>query len=108
MKDKIITKELAKLYEKQGYLKDSLTCYQSLYEETKDHEFADAIGKIKNKINPQEEKEDKDNTQEQSPSSELKKKGKGNKALDLFEEWLNMLILEKKIQNFKKVQQNLE
>jgi len=97
MKDRLITKELAKLYEKQGYLEDSLTCYISLYEETKEQEFADAIEKIQNKISPQEKKENKTDL-----------KGKGNKALLLFEEWLNMLILEKKIQSFKKVQKKFE
>ncbi len=103
MKEKIITKELAKLYEKQGYLEDSLECYLKLYEQTKEQEFADAIEKIKNKINPREVKENKADLTWQKPVEDFEKK-KSNKAVTLFEEWLNMLVLENKIQNFKKVQ----
>lgn len=104
MKEKIITKELAKLYEKQGYLEDSLTCYLSLYEQTKEQEFADAIEKIKNKINPNETQDNKTDVTWQKPSDDFKEKEKTNRALTLFEEWLNMIVLENKIQNFKKVQ----
>ncbi|MCK5098204.1 MAG: hypothetical protein KAR45_08865 [Desulfobacteraceae bacterium] len=126
MKEKIITKELAKLYEKQGYLEDSLTCYLSLYEQTKEEEFAKAIEKIKNKLNPV-----KNESLEESPNKSLdkrvethwkkpseykddskadskEKENKSIKALTLFEQWVNMIILEKKIQNFKQIQVKYE
>ena len=126
MKEKIITKELAKLYEKQGYLEDSLTCYLSLYEQTKEEEFAKAIEKIRNKLNPVKN-ESINKSPNESPSEPLDEKvethwkkpaeykddskGKENKsikALTLFEQWVNMIILEKKIQNFKKIQVKYE
>ncbi|MCP3900242.1 MAG: hypothetical protein GY707_11085, partial [Desulfobacteraceae bacterium] len=106
----IITKELAKLYEKQGYLEDSLVCYTALYEETKNQEFADAIENIKSKISPnnnilpQEENKNEPVTGLSEPSDSESKKKKDNRALELFEEWLGMLILEKKIESFKKIQ----
>ena len=110
MKEKIITKELAKLYEKQGYLEDSLKCYISLYEQTNKQEFADAIENIKNKINPVENKsvdERPTGVWKKSSDNEPGHEGKddsSSRALSLFEQWVNMIVLEKKIQNFKKIQ----
>ncbi len=111
MTEKIITKELAKLYEKQGYLEYSLACYIELYDKTKNQEYADAIEEIKKKINPDDQIID-DEENENDPDKtlpkpiELEKKQKNdNRALKLFEEWLNMIILEKKIESFKKIQQ---
>ena len=126
MKEKIITKELAKLYEKQGYLEDSLTCYSSLYEQTNKQEFADAIKKIKNKINPVKNKsadkgsvgkrlvderlvderlvDEKPDAFWTKPSDFKENDDKSTRVLSLFEQWVNMIVLEKKIQNFKKNQ----
>lgn len=104
MIEKIITKELAKLYEKQGYLEDSLACYIDLYDKTKDQEFADAIEKIKNKISPSDDKEKGSDTKLQQPSDLEENEDKSKKTLALFEEWLNMIVLEKKIKSFKKIQ----
>ena len=122
MKEKIITQELAKLYEKQGYLEDSLACYLSLYEQTKEEEFAKAIEKIRNKLNPVKNKSTNkpvdekpeiywkkpfeysvEDTADDKADSEGKE-DKSARALTLFEQWVNMIILEKKIQNFKKIQ----
>ena len=126
MKEKIITKELAKLYEKQGYLEDSLTCYLHLYDQTKEEEYAKAIEKIRNKLNPVENKSiNKPSNDPLNESLDKKpeiywkkpteyndilneKGGKNIRALTLFEQWVNMIILEKKIQNFKKIQVKYE
>ncbi len=114
MTEKIITKELAKLYEKQGYLEDSLACYIELYDKTQNYEFADAIKNIKKRINPDdqtiydEENERESDEDMQKPIGFERKQEKGNRAFELFEEWLNMIILEKKVESFKKVQQKHE
>ena len=123
MNEKIITKELAKLYEKQGYLEESLACYSSLYEQTKEEKVADAIEKIRKKLNPvkselinksSNESLDKESKIHWKKSSEHKQKPSEHKTdskekedtstrvLTLFEQWVNMIVLEKKIQNFKK------
>jgi quinol monooxygenase YgiN len=108
MKEKIITKELAKLYEKQGYFEDSLACYISLYEQDRKQEFADAIERLKNRINPQAVKDNKAGTSWYKTFSSKEKEEKSNRTMVLFEQWLNMIVLEKKVQNFKKNHLNHE
>lgn len=112
MKEKLITKELAALYEKQGYLDDALTCYLYLDEQNKEHEFAEAISDIKDKINFQKNQEDQDEKPDRhwkKPSDSDSDEEDGSaKVLSLFEEWLNMIVLEKKIHNFNKIQANYE
>ncbi len=97
MNNKIITEELAKLYEKQGYLEDALQSYSSLYKKTGKKEFAKAIENLKNKITPTEKK-----------SVTAPVKNYKGEALKLFEKWLNMVILEKEVQDFKKIQAKQE
>ncbi len=142
MKEQVITKELAKLYEKQGYLEESLTCYTSLYEQTSEPECAEAISKIKNKINLLDNKVEKDNKFWIAPAKPTKStenitsepvalgetpepeeptdpsavnfslssedsgnnKSKREKILTLFEKWLNMMILERRVRDFKNLQ----
>lgn len=118
MKNKIITKELAKLYEKQGYLEDSLECYSLLYDKTQKKEFAQAIDRIQNKIDPIEKSsikkksaahwekfsDFKSDFQALSALDYDSKNQEDNKALTLFEQWVNMIVLEKRIHNFKKIQ----
>ena len=108
MKEKIITKELARLYEKQGYLEDSLACYISLYEQDRKQEFAKAIEELKNRINPNAEKENKADMSWHKPFGSKEQKEKSNRTIALFEQWINMIVLEKKVQNFKKIHLNHE
>jgi hypothetical protein len=110
LKEKIITQELAKLYEKQGYLEDSLSCYSELYEQTGNQKFADAIAKLEGQINT-----DKKSKPSDKYAAVLKKtlgdkagtaenNDKENRAMSLFEQWVNMIVLEKKAQNFNENQ----
>ena len=112
MKDKAITKELAKLYESQGYLEDALEGYLILYTQTKKQEFADAIEKIKHKLSS-----DSTNLSERGNKPKLHWEKPGSikadsetidtgstRTLKLFEEWVNIVVLEKKIRKFKKPQ----
>jgi hypothetical protein len=95
--NKIITEELAKLYESQGYLEDALQSYSLLYKKTNKKKFAKAIENLKNKITPTEEKS------VTAPVRNYK-----DEALKLFEKWLNIVVLEKEVQNFKKIQAKQE
>ena len=112
MKEKLITKELAALYEKQGYFEDALSCYLYLDEQNKKHEFTAVVKDIQNKINSrknQENQEKKTNRHWKKPSDlDSKEEDRSIKVLSLFEEWLNMIVLEKKMHNFKRIQANYE
>ncbi len=105
MNHKPVSKELAKLYEKQGYLEEALACYLSLYEQTKDKDFVKAIESLKNKITPSDKES---GLLVEKPLDETDKNNLSSKTITLFEQWLDMLVLKKKIQNYKKIQTSYE
>lgn len=85
------TRELAKLYERQGYLQEALGIYQALENQDQDPEINASILRIKSALDPQAPLE--------SPLNSLPEK----KIQGLLEQWLMLMVLQKRLGSFKKI-----
>ncbi len=83
MKKSYHSRELAGLYEKQGYYEDALGHLQALYRENEEPHIAEAIARIKQKI--------------ASSGSEVKRA----EVAGLIERWLRLIILQQRLKNYK-------
>ena len=85
MEQKYHTLELARLYENQGYYRQAYENYSSLLAEDENNvELSKAVQRMKSK---------------------LKNLDNGEKIIEkLFEEWISLLILKKKLAMFETIQ----
>jgi hypothetical protein len=90
------TVELAKVYENQGYYKEALEIYSFLDKEQSSDVIKAGLKRMGKKM--EEEISDSDFTQNIS---------KEKKISMLFERWLNLMILEQRLINFKKMKSRL-
>ncbi len=90
------TVELAKVYENQGYYKEALEIYAFLDKEQSSSIIKAGLKRMGEKM--EEEISDSDFTQNIS---------KEKKISMLFERWLNLMILEQRLINFKKMKSRL-
>ncbi len=90
------TVELAKVYENQGYYKEALEIYSFLDKEQTSDVVKAGLKRMGKKM--EEEISDSDFTQNIS---------KEKKISMLFEKWLNLMILEQRLINFKKMKSRL-
>ncbi len=96
MNKDIKTFELAKVYENQGYYKDAFEIYSFLDKEQTSHEIQAALKRMEKKM------------EEESQDSDVKKSvSKREKISILLEKWLNLMMLKKKLINFKKIKARL-
>ena len=96
MSEDMKTVELAKVYEDQGYYKEALEIYSFLYKEQTSDAVKEGLKRMGKKM--EEEISDSDFTQNIS---------KEKKISMLFEKWLNLMILEQRLINFKKMKSRL-
>ena len=90
MTQDIKTLELAKLYESQGYYEDALKIYSFLNNRETTNEITAGLKRMEKKI---------DNEVSDSLPEE--------KISQLFEKWLMLMILEQRLDNFKKIKSRL-
>jgi len=90
------TVELAKVYENQGYYKEAFEIYSFLDKEQTSDVVKAGLKRMGKKM--EEEISDSDFTQNIS---------KEKKISMLFERWLNLMILEQRLINFKKMKSRL-
>ncbi len=90
------TVELAKVYENQGHYKEALEIYSFLDKEQTSDVVKAGLKRMGKKM--EEEISDSDFTQNIS---------KEKKISMLFEKWLNLMILEQRLINFKKMKSRL-
>ncbi|OQY00748.1 MAG: hypothetical protein B6I26_06975 [Desulfobacteraceae bacterium 4572_130] len=84
IKNKYYTVELAKLYEKQGYFKQAITCYSAVFKKDKKNKtLFNNIKRLEILIKKNEKS---------CMERKLKK---------LFKEWIELLFLEKRTKNLK-------
>lgn len=102
--NRIKTVELAKIYEDQGHFQDALDIYQFLnsrlesgeitVDEMKAEAIRDGLDRMKHKVQEM-------NSSTETPISQLDIKKQ--KVSALLEKWLNLLILQQRLDNFKRV-----
>ncbi len=86
MKQELKTLEVARIYESQGYFEEALEIYSFLDENESSDEVTDNLKRLGEMIKNQES----DNPPEEKLST-------------LYKEWLNLMILEQRFENFKKI-----
>jgi len=90
------TVELAKVYENQGYYKEALEIYSFLDREQTSDVVKAGLKRMGKKM------------EEEIPGLDVTQKiSKEKKISMLFERWLNLMILKKKLINFKKIKSRL-
>ncbi|THB80520.1 MAG: hypothetical protein D3926_06710 [Desulfobacteraceae bacterium] len=126
MDEEIKTLELAKLYEKQGYLEDALKVYQALALEDESNPDIDmAIERIKDQMSPAvttvektapEYGESMDGYPELTASEQVDLEGSVEDAGDrepihriaqLCEKWVRLIVLKHRFDNFKYIKTRL-
>lgn len=103
-KDRIKTLELAKIYENQGHFQDALDIYKFLnyrldareifVDEVKAQAIRDGLDRMKHKVEEM-------NTTTHPPLSQHD--SKKEKVSALLEKWLDLLILQHRLDNFKRI-----
>jgi hypothetical protein len=96
MNKDITTFELAEVYEKQGYYNEALAIYYFLDDDQASSEVKAGLKRVKEKIK-------KKPLEPESP----KKISKNIKVSLLFEKWVNMIILEQRLNQFKRMETRL-
>ncbi len=90
MEEEYHTLELARLYEEQGHYSKALENYSFLLRHNRNNEkLSEAVERMKSKI---------------------KRENEGNeekRIKELFEEWINLLILKKKLIMYETIQKDL-
>ena len=90
MTQDIKTLELAKIYESQGYYEDALKIYSFLNNRESTNELSAALKRMEKKM------------EDEKPDSHPEKK-----ISQLLEKWLDLMILEQRLDNFKKIKSRL-
>ncbi len=86
----IKTLELAKIYESQGYYEDALKIYSFLNNQEATNELSAALKRMEKKM--------KDEKSDSHPEEKISQ---------LLEKWLDLIILEQRLDNFKKIKLRL-
>lgn len=103
-KDRIKTVELAKIYEDQGYFQDALDIYNFLNTQLDSGEIeVDEVKAtmIRNGLDRMQHKVEEMNTNAQTSLSQPD--SKKQKVSALLEKWLDLLILQHRLDNFKRI-----
>ncbi len=90
MTQDIKTLELAKTYESQGYYEDALKIYSFLNDQETSTELSAGLKRMEKKMND-------DVTASYSEK----------KISHLFEKWLKLMVLEQRLDNFKRIKSRL-
>ena len=91
MSHDIKTRELAKIYENQGYYKDAYDMYLALDSVNASSDIKAALNRLGNRLG------------ESTHSPTARKE----KLAALFEKWVKLLILKQRLINFKKIKTRL-
>jgi hypothetical protein len=90
MTQDIKTLQLAKIYESQGYYEDALKIYSFLNNRETTNEISTGLKRM--------EKRMEDEVIDAHPKEKIS---------NLFEKWLRLMILEQRLDNFKKIKSRL-